>query len=191
MQDDLKKLDKISKGCLLLADPSIINDPHFNRAIVIITEKNQDEIVGFIINKPLEFNLDDLFKDLGKDLEVFNGCPVNKENLYYIHNVPELISNSLEISKNLFWGGDFSDVKNCIKEKKLRINNIRFFSGYSGWTLDQLNNEIKEKAWVITNNRFGDKILESKSNEFWKNEIKMLGDEYIIWSNAPENPKLN
>ena len=153
--------------------------------------KNQDEIVGFIINKPLEFNLDDLFKDLGKDLEVFNGGPVNKENLYYIHNVPELISNSLEISKNLFWGGDFSDVKNCIKEKKLRMNNIRFFSGYSGWTLDQLNNEIKEKAWVITNNRFGDKILESKSNEFWKNEIKMLGDEYIIWSNAPENPKLN
>ena len=71
------------------------------------------------------------------------------------------------------------------------MNNIRFFSGYSGWTLDQLNNEIKEKAWVITNNRFGDKILESKSNEFWKNEIKMLGDEYIIWSNAPENPKLN
>ena len=71
------------------------------------------------------------------------------------------------------------------------MNNIRFFSGYSGWTLDQLNNEIKEKAWVITNNRFGDKILESKSNEFWKNEIKMLGDEYIIWSNAPENPKFN
>ncbi len=191
MQDDLKKLDKISKGCLLLADPSIINDPYFNRAIVIITEKNQDEIVGFIINKPLEFNLDDLFKGLGKDLEVFNGGPVNKENLYYIHNVPELIRNSLEISKNLFWGGDFTDVKNCIKEKKLRMNNIRFFSGYSGWTLDQLNNEIKEKAWVITNNRFGDKILESKSNEFWKNEIKMLGDEYIIWSNAPENPKLN
>ena len=191
MQDDLKKLDKISKGCLLQADPSIINDHNFNRAIVIITEKNQDEIVGFIINKPLEFNLDDLFKDLGKDLEVFNGGPVNKENLYYIHNVPELISNSLEISKNLFWGGDFTDVKNCIKEKKLRMNNIRFFSGYSGWTLDQLNNEIKEKAWVITNNRFGDKILESKSNEFWKNEIKMLGDEYIIWSNAPENPKLN
>ena len=191
MQDDLKKLDKISKGCLLLADPSIINDTYFNRSIVLITEKNQDEIVGFIINKPLEFNLDDLFKDLGKDLEVFNGGPVNKENLYYIHNVPELISNSLEISKNLFWGGDFSDVKNCIKEKKLRMNNIRFFSGYSGWTLDQLNNEIKEKAWVITNNRFGDKILQSKSNEFWKNEIKMLGDEYIIWSNAPENPNLN
>ena len=191
MQDDIKKLDEISKGCLLLADPSIINDPYFNRAIVIITEKNQNEIVGFIINKPLEFNLDDLFKGLGKDLGVYNGGPVNKENLYYIHNVPELISNSLEISKNLFWGGDFLDVKNCIKERKLGINNIRFFSGYSGWTLNQLNNEIKEKAWVITTNRLDDKILESNSSEFWKEEIKMLGDEYIIWSNAPENPNLN
>tara|TARA_B100000427_G_C15380267_1_gene538576 strand:- start:112 stop:687 length:576 start_codon:yes stop_codon:yes gene_type:complete len=191
MQNDLKKLDEISKGCLLLADPSIINDPYFNRSIVLITEKNQDEIVGFIINKPLKFNFNDLFKGLGKDFTIYNGGPVNKDNLYYIHNTPDLIRNSLKISKNLFWGGDFSDIKNLIKEKILGINNIRFFSGYSGWTLSQLNNEIKEKSWVITNNRFKDQILESNSNEFWKNEIKKLGDEYILWSNAPDNPNLN
>ena len=36
-----------------------------------------------------------------------------------------------------------------------------------------------------------DKILDSNSNEFWKEEIKKLGDDYIIWSNAPENPNHN
>tara|TARA_B100000029_G_C17573394_1_gene957407 strand:+ start:1539 stop:2114 length:576 start_codon:yes stop_codon:yes gene_type:complete len=191
MQNDLRKLDEISKGCLLLADPSIINDPYFNRSVVLITEKNQDEIVGFILNKPLEFNFHDIFKGLGKDFIIYNGGPVNIDNVYYIHNIPDLIDNSLKISKDLFWGGNFSDIKKLIKEKKIGVNNIRFFSGYSGWTLSQLNNEIKEKSWVITNNRFNDKILESNSNEFWKNEIKKLGNEYIIWSNAPENPKLN
>jgi len=191
MQNDLRKLDEISKGCLLLADPSIINDRYFNRSVVLITEKNQDEIVGFILNKPLEFNFHDIFKGLGKDFIIYNGGPVNIDNVYYIHNIPDLIDNSLKISKDLFWGGNFSDIKKLIKEKKIGVNNIRFFSGYSGWTLSQLNNEIKEKSWVITNNRFNDKILESNSNEFWKNEIKKLGNEYIIWSNAPENPKLN
>ncbi len=191
MQNDLRKLDEISKGCLLLADPSIINDPYFNRSVVLITEKNQDEIVGFILNKPLEFNFHDIFKGLGKNFIIYNGGPVNIDNVYYIHNIPDLIDNSLKISKDLFWGGNFSDIKKLIKEKKIGVNNIRFFSGYSGWTLSQLNNEIKEKSWVITNNRFNDKILESNSNEFWKNEIKKLGNEYIIWSNAPENPKLN
>jgi putative transcriptional regulator len=191
MQNDLTRLDKIKKGCLLLADPNIINDPYFNRAVILITENSEDEVVGFIINKPLEYNFEDIFSGMGKDYKIYNGGPVNKDNLYYIHNLPDLIPNSIKVSNNLFWGGDFSNVKNLIKDNKIGSNNIRFFSGYSGWTLPQLNNEIKEKSWIITNNRFNDKILKSKTNEFWKEEIKKLGNDYKIWSNAPENPNLN
>tara|TARA_B100000809_G_scaffold91989_1_gene90458 strand:- start:8519 stop:9094 length:576 start_codon:yes stop_codon:yes gene_type:complete len=191
MQNDLTRLDKITKGCLLLADPNIINDPYFNRTVILITENSEDEVVGFIINKPLEYNFEDIFSGMGKDYKIYNGGPVNKDNLYYIHNLPDLIPNSIKVSDNLFWGGDFSDVKNLIKDNKIGSNNIRFFSGYSGWTLSQLNNEIKEKSWIITNNRFNDKILKSKPNEFWKEEIKKLGNDYKIWSNAPENPNLN
>ena len=191
MQNDLTRLDKITKGCLLLADPNIINDPYFNRAVILITENSEDEVVGFIINKPLEYNFEDIFSGMGKDYKIYNGGPVNKDNLYYIHNLPDLIPNSIKVSDNLFWGGDFSDVKNLIKDNKIGSNNIRFFSGYSGWTLSQLNNEIKEKSWIITNNRFNDKILKLKTNEFWKEEIKKLGNDYKIWSNAPENPNLN
>ena len=191
MQNDLTRLDKITKGCLLLADPNIINDPYFNRAVILITENSEDEVVGFIINKPLEYNFEDIFSGMGKDYKIYNGGPVNKDNLYYIHNLPDLIPNSIKVSNNLFWGGDFSNVKNLIKDNKIGSNNIRFFSGYSGWTLPQLNNEIKEKSWIITNNRFDDKILKSKTNEFWKEEIKKLGNDYKIWSNAPENPNLN
>lgn len=191
MQNDLTRLDKIKKGCLLLADPNIINDPYFNRAVILITENSEDEVVGFIINKPLEYNFEDIFSGMGKDYKIYNGGPVNKDNLYYIHNLPDLIPNSIKVSDNLFWGGDFSNVKNLIKDNKIGSNNIRFFSGYSGWTLPQLNNEIKEKSWIITNNRFNDKILKSKTNEFWKEEIKKLGNDYKIWSNAPENPNLN
>ena len=191
MQNDLTRLDKITKGCLLLADPNIINDPYFNRTVILITENSEDEVVGFIINKPLEYNFEDIFSGMGKDYKIYNGGPVNKDNLYYIHNLPDLIPNSIKVSDNLFWGGDFSDVKNLIKDNKIGSNNIRFFSGYSGWTLPQLNNEIKEKSWIITNNRFNDKILKSKPNEFWKEEIKKLGNDYKIWSNAPENPNLN
>ena len=128
---------------------------------------------------------------MGKDYIIYNGGPVNKDNLYYIHNLPDLIPNSIKVSDNLFWGGDFSNVKNLIKDNKIGSNNIRFFSGYSGWTLSQLNNEIKEKSWIIINNRFNDKILKLKTNEFWKEEIKKLGNDYKIWSNAPENPNLN
>ncbi len=191
MQNDLIRFDKISKGCLLLADPNIINDPYFNRAIILVTENSKEEVVGFIINKPLEYNFKDIFSGIGKKYKIYDGGPVNKDNLYYIHNLPNLITNSIKISEDLFWGGDFSDIKKLIKNNKIESNNIRFFSGYSGWTLSQLNNEIKEKSWIITNNRFNDKILKLNTNEFWKEEIKKLGNDYKIWSNAPEDPNLN
>ncbi len=191
MQNDLRRLDEIKKGCLILADPNIINDPYFNRAIILITENSKDEVVGFIINKPLEYSLDDIFSGIGKNHIIYNGGPVNKNNLYYVHNIPNLISNSIKVSDNLFWGGDFEDVKNLIKNNKIKPYDIRFFSGYSGWSISQLKNEIKEKSWIITNNRFNDKILKSKTNELWKEEIKKLGNDYKIWSNAPEDPNLN
>ena len=73
MQNDLTRLDEIKKGCLILADPNIINDPYFNRAIILITENSKDEVVGFIINKPLEYNFEDIFSGIGKDLIIYNG----------------------------------------------------------------------------------------------------------------------
>jgi len=129
MQNDLTRLDKITKGCLLLADPNIINDPYFNRTVILITENSEDEVVGFIINKPLEYNFEDIFSGMGKDYIIYNGGPVNKDNLYYIHNLPDLIPNSIKVSDNLFWGGDFSNVKNLIKDNKIGSNNIRFGEG--------------------------------------------------------------
>ena len=177
-------------GTILISKP-FMEDKRFEKTIILIVESNRNGTVGFIINKPLEYNFEDIFSGLGKDFIIYDGGPVNKDNLYYIHNTPNLISNSIEVSDNLFWGGDFMDVKNLIKNNKIGSNNIRFFSGYSGWTISQLKNEIREKSWIITNNRFKDKILNSKTNELWKEDIEKLGNDYKIWSNAPENPNLN
>jgi putative transcriptional regulator len=39
------------------------------------------------------------------------GGPVEQDNLYFIHNIPELIPNSIEISNGIYWGGDFESTK--------------------------------------------------------------------------------
>ena len=39
--------------------------------------------------------------------KVYNGGPVEQDNLYFIHKVPHLIDNSIEISDGIYWGGDF------------------------------------------------------------------------------------
>ena len=40
-------------------------------------------------------------------MQIYNGGPVEQDNLYFLHKVPDLIPESIEISNGIYWGGDF------------------------------------------------------------------------------------
>ncbi len=94
----------LKKGHLLIAEPSIIGDMSFNRSIIIIADHNSEGSIGFILNKPLEFTLQDLIPEIEIPYKVYNGGPVEQDNLFYIHKIPELIPNSIEISQGVILG---------------------------------------------------------------------------------------
>lgn len=183
--------EKLKKGQLLIAEPSIIGDLSFNRSVILLADHNQDGSVGFIINKPLKYTINDLVPDVEANFKIYNGGPVEQDNLYFIHNIPDLIPNSVEISSGIFWGGDFELTRNLINSGEIKKDNIRFFLGYTGWEAQQLENEMKSNSWILTENLYENKIIGKSTADFWKEKILELGGEYIIWSNAPENPLLN
>ena len=183
--------EKLKKGQLLIAEPSIIGDLSFNRSVILLADHNQEGSVGFIINKPLKYTINDLVPDVEANFKIYNGGPVEQDNLYFIHNIPELIPNSVEISSGIFWGGDFELTKNLINNGEIKKDNIRFFLGYTGWEAQQLENEMRSNSWILTENLYKNKIIGKSTADFWKEKILELGGEYIIWSNAPENPLLN
>ena len=119
-----KLVKKPEKGNLLIAEPSIIGDLSFNRAVVLLADHNDLGSVGFILNKKLDFYLKDLIEDTDSEFPVYNGGPVEQDNLYFIHKSPDLIPNSIEISQGIFWGGDFSTVLELINSKKITVYNI-------------------------------------------------------------------
>ena len=183
--------EKLKKGHLLIAEPSIIGDLSFNRSVILLADHNTEGSVGFILNKPLKYTIKDLLPEIQSNFKIYNGGPVEQDNLYFIHNVPNLIPDSIEISDGIFWGGDFDLTKNLINTGILKKKNIRFFLGYTGWDSEQLENEMQSSSWILTNNVYANKILGKASAHFWKEKIVELGGEYLIWSNAPENPILN
>lgn len=183
--------EKLQKGQLLLAEPSIIGDLSFNRSVILLADHNDEGSVGFILNKPLEYSINDLLPEINSSFKIYNGGPVEQDNLYFIHTVPELITDSIEISNGIFWGGDFELTKNLINEGKITKENIRFFLGYSGWSANQLETELNANSWIISVNKHQSGILKKSSTHFWKEKINELGGDYLIWSNAPENPVLN
>ena len=182
---------KPAKGHLLVAEPSIIGDISFNRAVVLLTEYNESGSVGFILNKPLRYTIRDFVPEINSDLPIYNGGPVEQDNLYFIHCVPELIPDSIEISTGIYWGGDFDTILDLLKDDKLETNQIRFFLGYSGWESDQLEQELLVNTWVVVPNTYKGSIIEKINTNFWKEKMIEFGGDYLIWSNAPENPGFN
>jgi len=179
-----------TKGKLLVAEPSILTDSSFNRSVVLLTSHGTDGSVGFIFNKPLDLSISDLLPEIDSDFPIFNGGPVAKNNLYFVHNIPELIPSSQKISKDIYWGGNFEILKQLLVNNELFNKDIRFFLGYSGWSSEQLKEELEIDSWIVTKNNYKN-IFTIKHHAIWKDELMRVGGEYQIWANAPENPSLN
>lgn len=182
---------KPNKGKLLIAEPSLTGDVSFNRSVVLIAEHNEEGSVGFILNKPLEYQISDLVTEISIPFQVYNGGPVEQDNLYFIHKVPHLIDNSVEISDGIYWGGDFDKTVDLINNYIISEDDIRFFLGYSGWSSLQLDKELLSKSWIVVKNEHQSQIIKKSSGAFWKEKMLELGGDYLLWSNAPENPSLN
>ncbi len=121
---------------------------------------------------------------------VYQGGPVEQDNLYFVHKVPELIPDSIEVANGIFWGGNFESLKDLLNNQDLKISDIRFFLGYSGWESSQLEEELKTILGLyqkITTQIFLlQTILQS-----WKNKLLEKGGKYKIWANAPSDIQLN
>lgn len=180
-----------NRGQLLIAEPSIIPDNSFNRSIILLVACTSEGSVGFIMNKRSDYTLQSFIPDMYKDFIVYNGGPVEQENLYFIHTRPDLIESSLEISKGLYWGGNFEQVIEKIETMQIKSSEIKFFLGYTGWGTDQLEEELDNNSWVLTDNPYRGSLLNKPDFSFWKEKMIELGGEYSLWANAPEDPSLN
>lgn len=181
---------KTHKGKLLIAEPSILNDTSFNRAIIFITEHTRNNAVGFILNRPLEYFLSDLLPDVNCDFTIYQGGPVDQDNLYFVHRIPEIIFDSIEISNGIFWGGNFESLKNALNNELISENDIRFFLGYSGWSKNQLEREINSKSWFLSENDY-ENIFAINDETLWREKILQKGGSYKLWANAPSDIQLN
>ncbi|MEO2099827.1 MAG: YqgE/AlgH family protein [Flavobacteriaceae bacterium] len=179
-------------GTLLVATPAVIGDFNFHRSVILLTSYNKTAgSVGFILNKKIDYTLDELMDGVQSKLPLHFGGPVEQDNLFYIHTLGEKIPKSLPISKDLFWNGDFDTVKKLLEMGELNNQNSRFFLGYSGWTAGQLEGEVDEKSWESFEVKSPLELIKMPIGNLWRECMKTLGGEYLIWSNTPENPSSN
>lgn len=188
----IKELNKLkpAKGRILIAEP-FMDDPNFKRSVVLLTEYNKEAIFGFMLNKLLELTLTDILPNFPKfDSPVFMGGPVQTDSLFYIHTQGENIEESQHIKGNLYWSGNFNQLQQMIINQQIFPNEIIFFLGYSGWDFEQLQGEIQQESWIISN--IDSNLMKDIQNKgLWEKSLKKMGPKYAPLSNFPEDPTLN
>jgi putative transcriptional regulator len=178
-------------GHLLVSEPFML-DPNFKRSVIILTEYSEIGVVGLILNHQSEYLLGDVLPDVSySEMPVYIGGPVSTNTLQFIHRCPNKIAGGIEISEGVFWGGNFEAVKGLISNYQLTEDEIKFFTGYSGWTIEQLDDEMKEDTWMVSNNYNGDTIFSHNEQNLWREVVISLGQRYAHIANFPENPALN
>ncbi len=181
---------KPKAGILLISAPEC-NDSIFFKSVILITHHNEQESIGLILNQPTKIYLSHIFKNISLDFKIYLGGPVDRQSLYFLHNQGDLIPNSIKITKNIYFGGEFNTVIRLINNKKLNNHNIKFFLGYSGWGIKQLDVEIDNKSWILEGN-YDDRICFKKStSKIWGDLIKLQESKIAMWTNMPKDPSLN
>jgi putative transcriptional regulator len=142
------------KGKLLLAMPNL-EDPRFDRAVILMLEHNANGAMGLIINKPLEGVLfEDLLQQLkitvtspeSIEVPVLFGGPVEIGRGFVVHSPEVILSQTMRLSDDLAVT-TMTEMLGQIATGQGPQERL-FCLGYAGWTAGQLDDEIKQNAWL-------------------------------------------
>jgi putative transcriptional regulator len=175
-------------GSIILSHPSL-RDPNFLRSIVFLSNHSgKNGSLGVIINRPMGKTLGQLdpsFTDNPlANTPVYEGGPVEKQKL--IIAAWEWLDTPS--SFKLHFGIDPVQA-DAIRKSNPKADLI-CFAGHSGWSPGQLENELKENAWVIAS-LDKDMFAHREEDTLWKKIVGNVSDELRLLVDAPEDPSFN
>ena len=179
-----------SRGKILISEPFLC-DATFGRSVILLVDHTDEGSMGLVINKQLPLFLNEIimeFKYLD-EIPLYKGGPIATDTLFYLHTLSD-IPGSISISKGLYLNGDFDEIKKYILQGNKINECIRFFLGYSGWDSEQLNNEIRENTWLVSEEEKS-YLMKNNIKDMWLTALEKLGSKYETWSLFTQVPPLN
>lgn len=181
-----------NKGRILIASP-LLNDYHFSRSVILMVNHEEKGDMGVVLNKDFRYHisLNDLVKDLEDipSIPVYKGGPVGRDTMFFIHDIEE-IKDSLPLGNGIFMNGDFNQMIEYLKSGKQFEERVRFFLGYAGWGEGQLQSELEDDTWIVSE-LTKERLFKESYKTLWQKSLHDMGEPYATWSKYPSNPMLN
>lgn len=181
-------------GALLISEP-FLREEYFHHAVIALIEYEfGSTAMGVVMNHPTGYTLHSLIEGIRvkDDIPVFCGGPLSCDRLFFIHTLgKEIIPNSNEVAPGLFIGDDFGAMRQYINAGYPVEGYIRFFVGYSGWSREQLDEELRSKVWAVAECSNYNNLLTGSNDPFWHRYVRALGNDFRGWRFHPRNPQCN
>jgi putative transcriptional regulator len=155
-------------------------DPNFSASVTLICEHSDDGALGIVINKPLQLQLGDVFKQLSlNDTDsgiaanpVLHGGPVGMDRGFVLHNPGNAYESSLAVSNDIHL--TFSkDVLDAMASGNGPGKSLVAL-GYAGWDAGQLEQEFLDNSWLSVP-ATTDIVFDLPFSERWSAAARTLG----------------
>ena len=175
----------VKTGSLLLAEPYLL-DPNFKRAAIAVADHHADGTVGFVLNRPTEWRLQEIFEGFPDfDAPLFAGGPVQPDTLHFLHTLGDDVPESIAVLDGLAWGGSFEALTELVSLGLAGPADVKFFLGYSGWSPGQLEDELAEGTWLVGELTVRT-VLQMDHAAVWPRSMRALGDVYGVLGQMDE-----
>lgn len=168
-------------GKLLVASPEI--GDFFRRSVVLVIEHNEEGAIGLTLNQPSGTPLADTIPEvaewLGGDHVIHLGGPVSPNALTCIGEFEDP-----DLSQRLI----VDSVGMVDLERPVELERFRVFAGYAGWSPGQLDAEIEQDGWIISEPLADDPFSEA---DLWSEVLTRMGGEYELLARLPDDPSVN
>ncbi|MEM1146140.1 MAG: YqgE/AlgH family protein [Pseudomonadota bacterium] len=143
-------------GKLLVAMPAI-GDPRFSKSVILICAHSDDYTMGLVLNKPIDdLTLPELLTQLGIDQDiqvpdsyVLNGGPVGTDRGFVVHSNDYFSEGATVEVATAYSMTATRDVLRALATDGAPAQ-ATMTLGYSGWGPGQLEHELSEHAWLVS-----------------------------------------
>jgi putative transcriptional regulator len=164
---------------LLLSMPQLV-DPNFNRTVVLLCKHSEDGAFGLVVNRPLVtsgrvvINTDPPI-ETERELDVWIGGPVEPHGSWMLvggEPDEDEALRGMSIANGLYLSTSPDLLRRLLEPSP--PDRTRLIVGYSGWGAGQLELELNESAWLISDVD-ADLIFNTPPESMWEAAIRRLG----------------
>lgn len=137
-------------GQLLIASPKLIQDPNFDRTVVLIVQHNAEGALGLVLNRPTDTTIEMVWDQISdtpclSNATLHQGGPC-EGTLMVLHG--DMSLSETEVAPGVYFTTDKASVEQLVAGDADE-RPVRFFVGYAGWGPKQLEGEIEAGAWLM------------------------------------------